>query len=233
MFSNKEYYDHFAPAYDRTRNNRYHDMLDSQLVELVHRYGNGRDIAEIGCGSGRLLRRFRSFSDAIGIDISPEMIKVAREKGLNVMVGNVCALPLPANSFDVACAFKVLPHVADIHLAMKELSRVTRVGGVVIAEFYNKRSIRYLNKKLLPRRSTSQAASEKDVYLRFDDQKSIASFLPETLNVVECFGARHFTPLAQLMELPLIGPTLELAEKSWTHPSLCSFLTLVARKNTP
>ena len=50
-------------------------------------------------------------------------------------------------SVDVAYSFKVLAHIPDIAGAMAEMARVVRPGGWVIAEFYNRRSLRRFVKK--------------------------------------------------------------------------------------
>ena len=79
----KSYYDEFSRRYDDRRGGRepggYHDLLDDLEVGVVERYGAGKDVAEIGCGTGLLLERFARFArTAKGIDLSPGMLEKAR-----------------------------------------------------------------------------------------------------------------------------------------------------------
>ena len=92
----------------------------------------------------RLARR------AVGIDLSPGMLRKARARGLDVVHGSVTDLPFGDGEFDLAYSFKVLAHVERIERALGEMARVVRPGGHVIAEFYNPWSLRGLIKRLKP-----------------------------------------------------------------------------------
>src|SRR5579862_7866011 len=136
----RAYYDEFSARYEDRRDGRdpggYHDLIDELEVGFVERWGRGRDVLEVGCGTGLLLRRIAGFArSARGVDLSPGMLERARARGLDVVVGSATSLPFPDASFDVACSFKVLAHVRDIRTALAEMSRAVRPGGHVLAEF--------------------------------------------------------------------------------------------------
>src|SRR4029077_18302752 len=119
------------------------------------------DILECGCGTGLILERVARFArTAKAIDLSPRMLQAARERGLDVREASVTAIPFADRSFDVCCSFKVLAHVPDIGRALAEMARVTRPGGVVIAEFYNPVSIRGAIKRVAPARPISKRTTE-------------------------------------------------------------------------
>jgi ubiquinone/menaquinone biosynthesis C-methylase UbiE len=146
---NRSYYDDFAGWYERERGKGYHRMLDDLEVDLVARYGVDRDVLEVGCGTGLILGRVATFArSATGVDLSGGMLAKAAERGLDVIQGSATNLPVRDRSVDVAYSFKVLAHVADIEGAMREMARVVRPGGWVLAEFYNARSLRRLVKWL-------------------------------------------------------------------------------------
>ena len=150
--SNRRYYDAFAERYEAQRGENdpggYHELVDSLEAEFVERYARGRDVLEVGCGTGLLLRRIQTFAQNVrGVDLSPGMLALAKERGLDVVEGSATALPFPDRSFDVTCSFKVLAHVREIETALSEMARVTRPGGHVIAEFYNPLSLRGLVKR--------------------------------------------------------------------------------------
>ena len=131
---NRSYYDDFAGWYERERHLPYHRMLDDLEVELVERYGRDRDVLEVGCGTGLLLHRTSQFArSATGVDLSGGMLAQAQRRGLAVAQGSATDLPIATASVDVAYSFKVLAHVPDITGALREMSRVVRPGGWVIA----------------------------------------------------------------------------------------------------
>ena len=100
----------------------------------------GESVLDLGCGAG-----FDTFIAAqcvgldgrvVGIDLSPEMLAVARagqaERGfprVEFCVAPVEALPFPGASFDSAISNGVLNLVPDKPTALREILRVLRPGG--------------------------------------------------------------------------------------------------------
>src|SRR3954463_5780087 len=171
--NNREYYDAFSADYERERGSNdpggYHELLDELEAGYVRRFGADRDVLEVGCGTGLVLLRIREFARrATGVDLSPGMLAKAQLRGLDVTLGSATELPFEDNTFDVACSFKVLAHVPEIEKALAEMARVTRPGGMVLAEFYNPYSLRGLLKRFGPAGKIAQAANEHDVFTRFD-----------------------------------------------------------------
>jgi ubiquinone/menaquinone biosynthesis C-methylase UbiE len=206
----RAYYDDFARRYEQKRAPNepkgYHALVDDLEVELVERYGAGKDVLECGCGTGLLLDRFARFAkSARGIDLSPGMLEKARARGLDVSQGSITALPFANGTFDVTCAFKVLAHVPEIGRALAEMARVTRPGGVVLAEFYNALSLRALAKWVGPAGRVSSSKRENDVYTRFDVPWVIPRLLPPSASLVGARGVRIVTPLAAVMRLPILA----------------------------
>ncbi|HEY3816165.1 MAG TPA: class I SAM-dependent methyltransferase [Polyangiaceae bacterium] len=213
----RAYYDEFSVRYDAHRRpNRpdgYHALIDDLEVEIVERYGAGGDVLECGCGTGLILERIARFARSTrAIDMSPGMLEKARARGLVVEEASVTALPFAADTFDVACAFKVLAHVPDIGRALSEMARVTRPGGVVLAEFYNPLSLRGLAKRLGPAGAISQRTKESVVYTRFDPPWVIPRILPPTLRIEAVRGVRILTPTARAMAVPGVRDWLRRAE---------------------
>ena len=213
----RAYYDEFALRYEAERRpNRpggYHALIDDLEVELVERYGAGGDVLECGVGTGLLLERFGRFAkSARGIDLSPGMLERARARGLDVREASVTAIPFDDASFDVTCSFKVLAHVPEIGRALAEMARVTRPGGVVIAEFYNPLSLRGLVKRLGPAGAISAGKRESAVYTRFDAPWVIPRLLPPSLRVEAARGVRIVTPAASVMRVPVVRDVVRRLE---------------------
>jgi len=210
---NRAYYDDFAGWYERERHLPYHRMLDDLEVELVARYATGKQTLEVGCGTGLILHRVAELaSEAHGIDLSAGMLAHAAARGLGVAQASATALPLADASVDVAYSFKVLAHIPDIAGAMREMARVVRPGGYVLAEFYNARSLRRLVKAVKPPSAVSETTHDEHVYTRYDDADAIRSYLPPELEWVATRGIRVITPVAAVLRVPIVGAAVRWAE---------------------
>jgi len=92
-------------------------------------------ILDIGCGNGGYLEALRNRGHGgavVGLDLSPGMLAAARERrtGAAPGVADAVALPLRTASVDVAFSMHMLYHVSDMELAVAELRRVVRPGGI-------------------------------------------------------------------------------------------------------
>jgi ubiquinone/menaquinone biosynthesis C-methylase UbiE len=203
--ANQQYYDAFSKGYERIRGENdpggYHDLLDGLEAGYVERFGLGRDVLEVGCGTGLVLRRIAEFArSAKGVDLSPGMLEKARARGLDVRQGSATELPFPDASFDVTCSFKVLPHVPDIERALAEMARVLRPRGVLLAEFYNPNSFRGLIKRLGPKLRIAKGADEGNVYTRFDSPERVQELAPAGTRFVGARGVRIATVTGWMMK---------------------------------
>jgi demethylmenaquinone methyltransferase/2-methoxy-6-polyprenyl-1,4-benzoquinol methylase len=96
-------------------------------------WGEGAMILDVGCGTCVLEERFQmKGSQAVGIDITNGMIKLAQQKGLKSlsMLGLADAehLPFREESFDVVLSCYV-PKYCDAGRLVKEMGRVLKPGG--------------------------------------------------------------------------------------------------------
>jgi len=145
----RAYYDSFSKSYDDRRGHGYHALIDEVEAALIP-VAPSLQVLEAGCGTGLVLDllRERGLRELFGVDLSAGMLAGAKKRGNRVAQGSVTALPFPDASFDVAYSFKVLAHVVDIRGALAEMVRVVKPGGMVLAEFYNRNSIRGLRWKV-------------------------------------------------------------------------------------
>ncbi len=137
----KEYYDQLATAYDEDRfGNSYGQYIDEQekkiVRSLVHSIPKEK-ILDIGCGTGRFLE-FAQY----GIDISPEMIKIAQAKypDKQLSVSSATELPFDNNSFKRLISFHVFMHLDKTMTAQifQEAHRVLEKGGQFIFDIPSK-----------------------------------------------------------------------------------------------
>jgi SAM-dependent methyltransferase len=97
-------------------------------------------VADVGCGNGFDLRQIvpqGRCRHAVGIDLSAGMLRSLedlRQPGvLSLVQADAQHLPLPDRTVDVAMAMHMLYHVPDIPAAIRELRRITKPGGTVLA----------------------------------------------------------------------------------------------------
>jgi len=103
---------------------------------------DGRDVLDVGCGDGWLVRRLASAgARVVGLDPSRDALDRARSDGssdasLRYVEGVAEALELPDASFDVVIFFNSLHHVPpeSMDAALAEAARVLRRDGLLYVQ---------------------------------------------------------------------------------------------------
>jgi ubiquinone/menaquinone biosynthesis C-methylase UbiE len=222
--SNADYYDAFAETYEDRRHEGYHLMIDDIESDLVTRAAEGRLALEVGCGTGLILERTaRVASRAVGIDLSAGMIGHAKSRGLDVQIASATDLPFADNTFHVTYSFKVLAHVPPLERALAEMARVTKPGGRVFIELYNKHSLRYAIRRLRGGEGIGQGFDDNQVFFRFHSPAEMERALPPTLRLRKRHGVRLFTTLPSMVSWPVVGDALQAAEKRFASSRLARF----------
>ncbi len=132
------YYDNLAEEYDQDRfANSYGAYIDRQERKFLRKVlpqTSGRQVLDLGCGTGR----FMEFATH-GSDISSEMLKVASEKypGKQFDLADANTLPHPDDQFDSIYSFHVFMHLPKekCHEIIEECYRILKPGGELIFDF--------------------------------------------------------------------------------------------------
>ena len=127
-----------AAHYDH-RHQRYNQATLSRAVEALKLPPAGC-VLDVGCGTGELMRLVQSRHPQailVGIDVTPEMVAVAREKFQQVPRVRLClaeaeALPFAAESFDAVVSCNMLHHVRAVDQLFRECARVLRPQGQLV-----------------------------------------------------------------------------------------------------
>jgi SAM-dependent methyltransferase len=115
---------------------RISTALLERYPPVVERTGDRPlDILDAGCGSGGMTRYLGSFGRVTGIDLAPEALTLAKQRGLPRLArASVGVIPFLDGSFDVVTSFDVLYHlnVGDDRASLAEIHRVLRPGGIAL-----------------------------------------------------------------------------------------------------
>ena len=119
----------------------------SLFAELVRDAGGGA-VADVGCGPGYVTRHLHDLGvDAFGIDLSPEMVTLARRDhpDLRFEVGTMTALDLDDDSVTGVLAFWSVIHVPDhaVPGVFTEFRRVIRPAGPLLVGFHVGHEVRH------------------------------------------------------------------------------------------
>jgi demethylmenaquinone methyltransferase/2-methoxy-6-polyprenyl-1,4-benzoquinol methylase/phosphoethanolamine N-methyltransferase len=121
-----------------------HDRTLREKLVALARLEPGEKVLDVGCGTGALtfaLAPRVGEGEVHGIDASPEMIEVAKEKvakdgfDIDFQVALIEAIPFPDASFDLVTSSLMLHHLPD-ELKRKgfaEIRRVLKPGGRFLA----------------------------------------------------------------------------------------------------
>jgi len=125
------FFDRMAPQWDADLI-RHDDVIQTILDNA--RIREGADVLDVACGTGVLFPDYlaRKVSSLTAVDISPEMVKVAREKfpQVQVLCGDVETLQLD-RKFDCIVVYNAFPHFPDPQNLIRTLSGLLKPGGTL------------------------------------------------------------------------------------------------------
>lgn len=161
----KKHFDGQSKVYDETNTAYYSKYPKISCNDVAERLKNNNyeNLLDVGCGTGYLIDilQKQTPADYYGLDLSPEMLKIAKSKLPETVVlteGYSDKLPYEDNTFDVVTCIQSFHHYPDPEKAMKEAYRVLKSGGLYILSdtgmgnypkfiynIYNKLIVKHLN----------------------------------------------------------------------------------------
>jgi SAM-dependent methyltransferase len=136
----KREYDLMAEEYHNIRTKKYpQGWFYNELLEMpavLELLGNvrGKKILDLGCGTG-IYAKLLTKKGAIvkGFDISPEMIKIAKQENpkLDLKVGSAYNIPFN-EKFDIVLGSLVVDYIRDWNKMFSEIRRVLKDNGIFI-----------------------------------------------------------------------------------------------------
>ena len=122
-----DYYDHWFETHP--------GIYAAQLALLRHIIPRGERILDVGAGSGRFTSPLGIHH---GIDPSPALLVMARQRGVETVLGLGEFLPYRAGTFDGVLMMTVICFFKDLDQAFREAYRVIRPGGKIVIGFFEK-----------------------------------------------------------------------------------------------
>jgi cyclopropane fatty-acyl-phospholipid synthase-like methyltransferase len=130
-------YNVLAPTFGQWNASIVGDPWERFVGELRTRLDEGARVLDLGCGDGTKTRRLAERFDVVGVDISPEQLRLARAAapGATFIEADFAELEYEAETFDAATAFYSFMHVPrDRHLELfRRVLRWLKPGGLFLA----------------------------------------------------------------------------------------------------
>ena len=135
----KDFWDMRSENYDQTSGGAYAQAYDRTIDRTIPYLKPTDRLLEFACGTGLTTLRLAPHAACVrGIDISPKMAAIAREKatGLpNVEITNTDLFDpaLEPGSFDVVTAFNVLCYIPDLPAALARIRELLKPEGFFLS----------------------------------------------------------------------------------------------------
>lgn len=119
------------------------EFIPAEIWDLAKYVLPGEKVLDSGCGNGRFFEVLKEKGvDYFGIDISEELIKIAKQNypQAKFEVANSLNLPFPANFFDKIFSLSVLHHFPSKFFRLqylKEIRRVLKLEGLLILRVWD------------------------------------------------------------------------------------------------
>lgn len=140
MINTKTMYDEYRFGHFSYGTKR--DKYDSLLFKFISMIKKGKKMFDIGCGTGYWLDKYIELGipkeQITGVDLAPSNISELTKRGFNVLCSNVLELKVENNVSDFTVCNGVIHHTNNPSKAFSELVRITKPGGYIYLNVYNK-----------------------------------------------------------------------------------------------
>jgi len=195
-----------------------HWPITRPALELMQ-IAPAENVVDIGCGAGwlsRILARRAPEGRIVGMDISDEMVRHARQKSVEIenlvfVVGGVDEIPWESNFFEKAISVESSYYWPDPARGIREVHRVLREGGSawILINYYrdNPHCHQWAEKLQVPVHLFS-AEEWKRLFSDAGFSEVAHKFIPDPTPTPDIYTGRWFRDAAQLKAFREIGALL-------------------------
>ena len=127
----RDFFNNFAPQWDNEH------VAEKEIIDTVLDNGGIKenvDILDVACGTGVLFPYYleRKVKSITAVDLSPEMVKIAKSKfpQADIICGDAENLTFP-NQFDAIMIYNAFPHFPEPEKVIENLSKHLKSGGKI------------------------------------------------------------------------------------------------------
>ena len=144
----KEFFNNFAPNWDNE------PIADKEIIDTILDNAEIKEninVLDIGCGTGVMFPFYleRNVNSITAVDLSPEMVKIAKFKfpQADVICGDAENITFD-KQFDVIMIYNAFPHFPSPDLLIENLSKALKSGGrICVAHGLSKKELDEIHMK--------------------------------------------------------------------------------------
>ena len=129
----------YARIYDLVYSGKDYKKESEEITKIIKKYkkSQGNELLEFAVGTGNYLQYLKKYFHVAGVDISGEMLKIAKKKlhGIKLIKGDMAKINL-GKQFDVVlCLFSSIGYAKNyknLERTIKNFSRHLKKGGILI-----------------------------------------------------------------------------------------------------
>ncbi|MGG7076721.1 class I SAM-dependent methyltransferase [Clostridium sardiniense] len=162
MCNIREFFDNLASDWDRRSNHEYIE----DIIRKIDIHENSK-ILDVACGTGILEEYLLKYNpkEILGVDISKNMIEIAKEKNNDKRVEYLCEdiFNIEAGEWDFIIVFNAFPHFIDKEKFLSHLSKLLKKGRkLIICHNFGRKSIDKIHENM-SKSISSQLISGKEL----------------------------------------------------------------------
>ena len=141
----EQLYKKYAKYYDKIYSEKDYESEAEFIKWAVHKHktSSGNNLLDVACGTGNHVQFLKDQFSIVGLDINPEMLKIAKKKNAKVkfIKGDMKNLDLDkSNKFDVIiCMFAAIAYnlnYEELENTLKSFNTYLKPGGVLIFDLH-------------------------------------------------------------------------------------------------
>jgi ubiquinone/menaquinone biosynthesis C-methylase UbiE len=136
--SNLNLWNKYANIWDFPLLQIFFNFLHQTSINLLKEYlKDNIKILDIGCATGNFLFKIQKINSKIelyGVDFSPKMIGLAKNKFKNIKFYNLRAekIDFPSNYFDIINIIETFHHLQDQNLVLEKIHKILKPEGILL-----------------------------------------------------------------------------------------------------